>query len=477
MFIPLPRVHEVVLVEFDQHKRDVLAERLRIQGFSVEAFGCATRAAIHTLASPPSAVVADLWMPGVSGLQLCRLLRSEAATEGVPIILRGKEDTPKERFWADRAGASAYVAKGRMGELARSLRKAIDAAPPHDGFFQMYPESLDIRDRIGRLLDQALFESLLASEIRALSTCESLTRMFDLFSQFLCQVTTYRWLAIATEDLAALHTHASNGESAELEARAALDLPAGRRIERLEDDDASALPSGPAPLVRKLHFGAIRVGQLAIACCEGAVDLDLIELVAREIAGPMRIVSLVQETRRLASHDPLTGIYNRRAFSEAVERELARATRFDAPLSMLLFDIDHFKRVNDHYGHGGGDQVLAAVGEFCQRAVRPYDVTARWGGEEFVIALPQTDSDRAALVAERIRIGVQDLEIFHDDGARIAVSVSVGVTTQRDGEGLAPLINRADVAMYTAKTSGRNRVCVDAEPIAALVAEEERAAG
>jgi two-component system, chemotaxis family, response regulator PixH len=133
-------------------RRTVLAERLRSLGYEVEALATGIQAATAALAAPPQALIADLFMPGVSGVQLCRLLRSELATEGVPVILRGPSDTPRQRFWASRAGASAYVAKGRMGELARALSRAAAAAEVGDGFFQIHPDEVDIRDRISQEL-------------------------------------------------------------------------------------------------------------------------------------------------------------------------------------------------------------------------------------------------------------------------------------------------------------------------------------
>src|SRR5436190_14644932 len=113
----------------------MLAERLRMQGYQVTAAAGPAEGAVTALSSPPSAIVADLWMPSISGVQLCRLLRAEPATADVPVILRGPTDDPRSRFWAERAGAAAYVVKGRMGELVRALGKAVATAPKSDAFF------------------------------------------------------------------------------------------------------------------------------------------------------------------------------------------------------------------------------------------------------------------------------------------------------------------------------------------------------
>jgi two-component system, cell cycle response regulator len=450
-----------VLVEPVEARRAVLADRLRSQGYQVDGVANGVEAAKIALASPPHALVADLWMPGVSGVQLCRLLRSELATEGVPVILRGPSDTPRQRFWASRAGAADYVVKGRMGELTRSLERVTANADLGDGFFQLHPDDIDIRDRIGQELDRALYDAVLASEVRALSTCETLPALFDLLSQFLCEVMTYRWLAVVTSDPPRLcvHAHPDARDQAIGEARAALEVGEGVEAICIEDEDASPLLAGPPTMRRDLAFGTQDVGRIGIAPLQTeAEDAALMDLVARELGGPVRIVTLVEQTKRLASHDTLTGLLNRRAFSAALEREIAQAQRLDIEISLLLLDVDKFKSVNDTHGHQAGDRVLAAVGKSLPARLRSYDYPARWGGEEFVIALPHTAASDALKVAERIRANIEGLTLKTADGGPLPVTASIGVATRRSGEKLEQLVERADHAMYAAKASGRNRV-------------------
>ena len=208
----------------------MLARRLRAQGYRVEEAEDPALGAHMALCSPPAAVIADLWMPSISGVQLCRLLRSEAGTAEIAIILRGNADEPRNRFWSERAGADAYVVRGRMGDLVRVLANAVAKREKGEAFFlQLSGGSTDVRDRIARHLDAALFDSVIASEVRALANCGSWERLFDLFAQFLSQVTRYRWLAIATNapQRLAIHHHPNASETAEREARQALhfDVP------------------------------------------------------------------------------------------------------------------------------------------------------------------------------------------------------------------------------------------------------------
>jgi two-component system, cell cycle response regulator len=454
--------HRVLLIDQTDATLAVLASRLRMQGYSVTECSTAAEGARLALSDPPRAVVADLWMPGISGVQLCRLLKAEPATTDVPVILRGP-DGQRNRFWAERAGAAAYVVKGRMGDLVRSLSRAIAAAPEPDSFFTHLPgDEADVRDRIAAHLDRALFESVIASEIRALGTCGAFDRLFDLFSQFVCQVTTYRWLAVATlhPRRMGLHCNPSQSALAEAEARAALKLGPEVRHVMVEDEDASEEPSGPEPIVRSIELGATPVGGLALAGRDPAhyQDEDLVSVLARELAGPIRMVSLVEESQQLSRIDPLTGLMNRRAFREHLELEIGRAKRYGTPLCCVLFDIDHFKNINDQRGHAAGDAVLAAMGELLRRVARQTDITCRWGGEEFVVALHHSDLAGACVAAERLRCEVEENVILDADGSRVPVTASFGVAEFTPEDTIDALVDRADRAMYEAKTAGRNRV-------------------
>ena len=168
---------------------------------------------------------------------------------------------------------------------------------------------------------------------------------------------------------------------------------------------------------------------------------------------------------KLAVTDPLTGTFNRRTFLELAEKEIARARRSKEPLSLVLFDLDHFKAVNDKYGHLAGDQVLKRFVEVAKMCLRQEDLLVRYGGEEFCLLLPQTDSADAAALAERIRGATEYSSFAIKDGRserRINVTVSGGVA-QLGGdldEDIGALIARADEAMYAAKEAGRNQIAV-----------------
>lgn len=156
----------------------------------------------------------------------------------------------------------------------------------------------------------------------------------------------------------------------------------------------------------------------------------------------------------LATHDRLTGAWNRRRFEEAATAEMALVGRRRAPLSLILLDLDHFKRVNDAFGHGTGDEVLKGAARVFQRALRATDSLTRWGGEEFIVLSPATTLEGALNLAERIRVDLA-AETFPIAGT---VTLSAGVAECLEGESIEAWVERADQALYLAKEAGRNRI-------------------
>jgi diguanylate cyclase (GGDEF)-like protein len=170
---------------------------------------------------------------------------------------------------------------------------------------------------------------------------------------------------------------------------------------------------------------------------------------------------MTDQLKVLATTDGLTGLVNRRGFDQALDRELSRSIRNATAFSLLLADVDLFKKFNDQYGHPAGDECLRSVSRALQSgARRPSDTVARYGGEEFVAILPETDEDGAYVVAENLRAKIQKMAIPHAQSPAGVVTISVGLTTLKLGESMAAadLLTRADEALYDAKYAGRNRV-------------------
>lgn len=168
--------------------------------------------------------------------------------------------------------------------------------------------------------------------------------------------------------------------------------------------------------------------------------------------------ALEERLRELSTHDSLTGLYNRRYLEDTLVRELILANRQQAPLSLIIADIDHFKVVNDRFGHLGGDAVLRFIGDLMNRNVRGSDICCRYGGEEFLMVLPRMDEARALDRAEHLRLAVEASPIIYGASV-ISVTASFGVAAfPRDGVTMDELIGAADRALYRAKAAGRNCV-------------------
>lgn len=161
-----------------------------------------------------------------------------------------------------------------------------------------------------------------------------------------------------------------------------------------------------------------------------------------------------EEIKRLSEEDYLTKLYNRRKIHEVIENEISRSKRYNSTFAVILLDIDNFKNTNDSFGHNTGDKLLVEISNIIRRTIRESDISSRWGGEEFLVFCPQTTSDGAFALAEKLRLNIEQYE-FEDVGYKTA---SFGVARIEHGDSVQSLIHRADEALYSAKKSGKNMV-------------------
>ena len=179
-----------------------------------------------------------------------------------------------------------------------------------------------------------------------------------------------------------------------------------------------------------------------------------LEFIIKQLNLKKEFIKQQKQLQLMAFNDALTGIYNRQRFNEELQREIKRFKRVHEPLSIIMFDIDKFKDFNDNYGHQRGDEILIDITTLISEHIREVDIFARWGGEEFIIILPNTSKEQAILVANLLRIRVAEFQC--SDGLCITASFGVAQIDKEDTENT--LIHRADTALYLAKKNGRNRV-------------------
>jgi diguanylate cyclase (GGDEF)-like protein len=211
----------------------------------------------------------------------------------------------------------------------------------------------------------------------------------------------------------------------------------------------------------RLEMNSVWLGELSLTRRSKFSDEDtqLIEDLLCKLIYPLRNCLLYRQSQQLALQDKLTGLHNRSAFDDSLKREVGLAHRQHTPLSLIVLDIDHFKTVNDTYGHSAGDNALQILAECILSTMRGSDMAFRYGGEEFTLILSNTDKDAAYLVAERLRVGASQLSC--SDGTRtFGFTISLGIAQLRQGETASSLFDRADHGLYTAKKVGRNKTII-----------------
>ena len=190
----------------------------------------------------------------------------------------------------------------------------------------------------------------------------------------------------------------------------------------------------------------------------GAVDYIVkpvnAPIVRARVRNHIALRNALSELQQLATRDALTSLFNRRKMQECLSFEVSRAECYDRPLSVILFDVDHFKEINDTYGHPAGDAALVGTGRWLKASLRASDIPGRWGGEEFLVVCPESPLDAAAQIAERLRREYATLPI----SPKGRLTASFGVAAHRSGLRVEDLLQNADDALYRAKNAGRNRV-------------------
>ena len=463
---------KVLVVDDSPTFRRAIGGMLSRAGYEVQTADSGEEAFQRCFEESFDVVVSDITMGALSGVQLCRLFRSDPATKDLPVVLLTAADDARSRFWGRNAGAAAYVAKERargelLDEVARVLRhKPTSIAPVRTRAGRRAP-----MERLSQVLDELLFRAVVSTEVRNLIHHTADRSGFSRhLLRIASEVTDYSYLTLSLSS-ASTTTHAVHARGPWYE------TPAQSTVAAL------GLPIWPSPLILPpIVEGQIREGAdpgfeprdraqyLVTSAGEtlgslvaigrdkrlGGEARATLELLAKELGLVVKNLFLIEETHRLASNDPLTGLQNRRRTTERLESEIARARRYGTPLSVALCDVDHFKHVNDRFGHNMGDEVLVEVAKGLMASLREVDLVGRWGGEEFLVVLPDTEPHGALVAGERLRLGVEAIAPFAEGPER--VTCSVGVSAFQPEDSTTEFIDRADQALYRAKKNGRNRV-------------------
>jgi len=428
-------------------------------------------------------VILDVMMPRMNGYQACRLLKTEPSTSSIPVVILTSKDQEGDRFWGLEIGADYYITKDsdphRILDLVKNILAAEGEARPRAA--EGRPSSLDILSHVNDLLDRKLYEATILSEIGRVGRGNvQFDETFASVMSLVGRVADFAVGGMAFVEDDGLEMVLFQRRPA---ATTVVDDVKARLLDAVVRERAGASfagaqtrlltpPGGPTGAEEKAidGFAAYPVntnnqvsGILAVAGRRVARMTTGHEGFLGQVANQAYIVMensrLFERVKNLSIRDSLTDLYNHRHVMELVSVEFSRVGRYQEAFSLLMIDVDNFKRVNDEYGHPAGDAVLKELARLIKETVRTVDVVGRYGGEEFVAVLPHTAHELAVETAERVRRRIQE-HVFLAGERKVHVTVSVGVATYPSAnvDSPATLIREADQALYRAKEAGRDRV-------------------
>jgi len=454
----------------------LLEIKLKAEYFQVLTAGDGPTALEIAETEAPDVILTDVMMPGMTGFEVCERLKSNPKTRHIPVVMVTALSDANDRVRGLEAGADDFLTKpcndlalfARVRSLARfkmmmdELRvrqaasgdeglfgdDALDGGDDTAGARVLIADSSELNaERIATGLKEVGIESVTESTMDG-AISRSRSEEFDLLivSLYMEQDDGLRLCSQLRSNEACRH------------------IPI---LLTLDEEDLARLAKGLDLGVTDYLINPVDQNELLARCRT--------QIRRRRYHDKLR--SILQQSVSLAYRDSLTGIYNRRFMNSHLDRKLMEIAETTKPVSVLLLDIDHFKKINDTYGHAAGDEILVTFAKRICGALRDFDMVARFGGEEFVVVMPDAHPEIGVAVGERLRkaIGEEPFTISNCE-APIPVTVSVGAATASDPlETAEELMARADTGLYQAKAEGRDQVC--SGPRASEVARTAGAAG
>ncbi|MGI6656685.1 MAG: diguanylate cyclase [Desulfobulbus sp.] len=432
----------IVVVDDSSTIRSILAKELREAGYQVETFnnGSEALAALCWMPRPPDLITLDIDMPGMDGFECCEQLRKLEAdgrigTPGaeIPVLFVSGRDTFENRVKGFRMGSLEFISKPfRRGDISVAVNRVLHSDLVFAGMTVLVvDDSVSVRRIVAGCLERLGLEILEAADGRnAYEILRARQSMVDMM------IVDYNMPEMHGDELVFLVRQ----------------MPRAARLPILSLSGAGESES---------ILSMFRAGASDYIIKPFIVE-ELLARVQVHLQLALYMRSLEDSNRELfdrAVNDALTGLRNKRYFQESFGEMFAQTVRSKGDLGCLFFDLDHFKQVNDNCGHAFGDYVLQTVGRLVKKNLRMGDLTARFGGEEFVVALPNTSLENSLVVAEKLRALVEGHDFTHQ-GTSWKVTISIGVASLRSGnpETAEAFVEMADQALYRAKRKGRNRV-------------------
>jgi two-component system, sensor histidine kinase ChiS len=449
----------ILVVDDDPINVQVLVNILGLERYTVRTAASGAEALAAVQAEDFQLVLLDVMMPGMSGYEVCRLLRQSHSLLDLPVLMLTARGRLQDVATGLDAGANDYLAKPfdkrELMARARTLLTMKEAGS----------RALEQARQLESERQQRRLSETLRDLSRAMSSTLDLHEVLERLLESLTRVVVSDGAAVSLLEGERPRAVALRGKSSheDIEPRHRRLLEMRPAIPPGQPWAYPAGPGDPAGLALPL-VSAGRIAGLLTLWRKGAepfseTDIEVTRALAAEASIAVDNARRFEHVREQATTDALTGLYSRHHFFVLAEAEWQRARRYRRPMSVVMVDIDHFKRFNDTYGHALGDLVLQDVAQRCRASVRATDIVGRYGGEELALVLPEADAGVAFAMAERLRIAVESEPLTSAQHGALAVTISAGVATlTAEAEDVATLFARADAALYEAKRSGRNRV-------------------
>lgn len=413
--------HSILVVDDEKQNRALLSELLK-DGYKILLAKNGAQALERARAHHPDLIMLDVLMPEMDGYQVIHELKADELTRDIPVIFISALDSVDDEEKGLALGAVDYISKPFHPAIVRarvcSHLTLCDA-------LKLLRNQKQTMHRHAAIVDRYVLVLNIDTESRVTHVSEAF-----------CSIAGYTRHELIGQPLSLLK-HTNNPEALFQEIRQEAMRGGswnGPLTYRAKDGHPIWVETHIEPVWDDAHQNIVGYT---------AVDHDVSEK------------KFIEE---LSVTDHLTRLFNRLKLDEILKSEFAYAERFNSPLSYILLDVDHFKKVNDTWGHQVGDQVLIAVAQMVRSNIREVDIAGRWGGEEFVIVSPGTDAFGAAVLAEKLRASIQGIALPPVEN----ITCSFGVAQLRQGEDVENLIRNADKALYRAKDRGRNRVEIHA---------------
>lgn len=478
---------KILLVEDSETQLKFLQEGLAEHGFEIETATNGSEAYKKVYSCAPDIILSDIVMPAIDGYHLCRMIKNVEETKKIPVILLTILENKIDSFWGKKAGAQLFLSKSiDMKELVAHINATVRRYPVTDEYKKTLMDKADINDsaqtRLNSILNDLLMKSVFSNEFRNLSDFLNYERilvekMFSLLSSFVEYHAAGIYFA-SPDDFAQNILYIDTlGRNLSKNLLSDINYDFFKKMEEhktvkdakfevvrmlLGKELGYSFSDLTSKIIIPLVFDRKLIGGI---CFYTRQDIDYssfkyFDIMISELLAIFKMKYQYTEKEFMSVLDGLTGLYNRRQFEIGLEQEYNRTKRHPSDFSLAILDIDFFKKVNDTYGHQYGDYVLKTVADLMKQSFRKTDLLYRYGGEELVMIMPETNIEGAIIPVQRLRRMVEEYD-FNYNNVKAKVTVSIGLTMNYQTlNSAADILKSADEALYRAKEGGRNRVVI-----------------